>query len=172
MATDCANVNCYVAHAVENLEKINGDIGYWTNLNLLIQICVVVLGVLATVIIALQGDANKYWTRPVGIVATALVTGLTASVTQFHIPDNIDKLIDVYQGIAQRTNAFEQFMDEHGIAKDAPIPASLSKDSTDYSNDVNALIIQRMRVKGTAGRLDLGTGPIGSKPVDNRPKAP
>jgi hypothetical protein len=37
----------------------------------------------------------RYWTRPVGIIATALVTGIASLTTVLHVPDNIDKLIDI-----------------------------------------------------------------------------
>ena len=89
---DCADpdVNsCYVKHSVEALNVVRENINAWSNILLIGQVLVFVFGLISTIMIALQGDANKYWTRPIGLIATALVTGLTSALVSFHVTANM-----------------------------------------------------------------------------------
>src|SRR5262249_6624163 len=85
-------VTCYQDCAVHVMSCRDGDVRFWTGIRISAAIIAGIAGVVATVMIALQGDDNKYWTRPVGIVATAMVTGLTSLVVSFHIPENVSKV--------------------------------------------------------------------------------
>jgi hypothetical protein len=96
--------SCYVKHATESVGIIRDNINIWSRILLIGQILVFIFGLLSTIMIALQGDKNKYWTRPIGLISTALVTGLTSALVSFHVTANIDKLIDIYSGITSSTN--------------------------------------------------------------------
>ena len=94
---DCGDDNsCYVKTTLEAMRAISAQIDYLDLITNYSIIFVGVCGILATVMIALQGDDNRVWTRPIGIVATALVTGITALVSSFHVPETKDGLIDIY----------------------------------------------------------------------------
>jgi hypothetical protein len=77
------DLQCYVDQAVKGIIIVRENISYWSNVHLIIQFLIVLCGIIATVMIALQGDENKHWTRPIGLVATALVTGLTSALVSF-----------------------------------------------------------------------------------------
>jgi|SRR5215471_21733055 len=102
--------------------------------------------------IALQGDANRYWTRPVGIIATSLVTGITALVTSFHVQENIDKLIDIYSEMSIISNNFQ-----HDISNKS------GNDADDLTNAYNdkflKLKTELLRIGGSAGRLNTRPPP-------------
>src|SRR5690242_6865701 len=92
---DMPNFDCYTEQTLKGIRVVRENISYWSNVNLLGQLFIVLSGMVATIMIALQGDQNKHWTRPVGLAATALVTGLTSALVSFHVPDNVDKLVDI-----------------------------------------------------------------------------
>ena len=108
MAMDCLENNaCYIGHAIDVISDITRDVQFWSRVEVAAAVAAGVCGVIATIMIALQGDDNKYWTRPVGIIATSLVTGITALTTSFHIPENVNKLIDLDAKFTIQTNNFE-----------------------------------------------------------------
>ncbi|WP_210187362.1 hypothetical protein [Methylobacterium sp. 13MFTsu3.1M2] len=148
---DCVlEIKCYVQHAIAQLNEIRSDIDWWNSIWLYSVIFVGICGIVATVMIALQGDDNKYWTRPVGIVATSLVTGVTALTTTLHIPETIDKYIEVYSNIGTRTNLFKQ--EARGKTGD-----ELNNVMTDYANDYNKYRIELLKIKGSVGRFGTQT---------------
>jgi hypothetical protein len=107
-AEECGvRTSCYVDATIATINAITRDIDFWSQVQIATLIATVVFGVLATVMIALQGDDNRYWTRPVGIIATALVTGIASLTTALHVPDNIDKLIDIRRQFTSLVNNFE-----------------------------------------------------------------
>jgi len=108
--------------------------------------------VLATVMIALQGDENGYWTRPVGIVATALVTGIASLTSALHVPDNIDKLIDIRHQFTSLVNNFEYDIQR----KSGEEADEVRKKFADESSLLNS---ERLKLKGSAGRLNIGQPP-------------
>jgi hypothetical protein len=70
-ATECGvKTSCYVDGTIATINAIPRDIDFWSQVQIATLIATVVFGVLATVMIALQGDEKRYWTRPVGIIAT------------------------------------------------------------------------------------------------------
>ena len=97
---------CYINQAIKGIVEVRREISYWSNLHLAAQILIAISGIVATIMIALQGDENRVWTRPTGLVATALVTGLTSALVSFHVPENIDKLVDVVGDMTKTTNEF------------------------------------------------------------------
>ena len=72
--------NCYQVQALRGITVVRENIGYWSNVNLCAQIAIALSGLVATIVIALQDSANRKWTRPIGLVATALVTGMTSAL--------------------------------------------------------------------------------------------
>jgi len=99
--------DCYINHATAAIRVVRENIEYLSTINLIGQTCIVVSGVVATIVIALQGDANRFWTRPIGLIATALVTGVTSALVSFHVPDNVDKLADVIANMTEVVNQFD-----------------------------------------------------------------
>jgi hypothetical protein len=98
---------CLILQSIDTLSVIKSRIDYWDNVLLMTTVFAGIAGTVATIMIALQGDNNRHWTRPVGIIATSLVTGITAMVTSFHIPENKDKYITAYGELLRVTNRFE-----------------------------------------------------------------
>jgi len=128
------------------------NINYWDNVAFWSAIAVGFCGIVATIMIALQGDANRYWTRPIGIIGTSLVTGITALVTAFHVPENVDKLIDIYSDMANITNNYE-----HDIQGKAGNEADEIQKK--YNDQFLQLKTDLLRIKGSAGRLNTKPPP-------------
>jgi len=102
--------------------------------------------------IALQGDENRYWTRPVGIIATALVTGIASLTASLHVPDNIDKLIDIRRQFTALVNNFE-----YDIQRKSGDEADEVRKK--FADEYSLLNSERLKLKGSAGRLNIGQTP-------------
>jgi hypothetical protein len=140
---DCDDDNpCYIKTTLEAMRAISAQIDYLDLITNYSIIFVGVCGILATVMIALQGDNNKVWTRPIGIVATALVTGITALVSSFHVPETKDGLIDIYGKIGTRVNSF--IHDVRGRSIDETDDAR-----SQYVTDWAVLKIELLKLKGS-----------------------
>ena len=98
---------CYIDQALKGMVVVRQNISAWSNIYLAAQVLIAVSSLVATVVIALQGDQNRYWTRPTGLVATALVTGITSALVSFHVPETIDKMIDIVGNMATTINDFD-----------------------------------------------------------------
>jgi hypothetical protein len=159
MPTECGlKVNCYVDQAIAGLTQIHADIDYWNTVSFWSVVLAGFFGILATVMIALQGDNNKVWTRPIGIVSTSLVTGITALTTSLHVPDTIDKLIELYIQTGNRVNQFEY------DARDKS-DYDLNEITKKYIDDYNKLRGEMLLIKGSAGRLNIGPPPTSLPPL-------
>jgi hypothetical protein len=75
--------DCYSKQMLAGVWTVRESISYWSNLHLALQIFIAVARIVTTVMIALEGDENGHWTKPIGLVATALVTGLTSPLVSF-----------------------------------------------------------------------------------------
>ena len=53
--------NCYIQHTLDTMNIIASQVDYWDNVSLLTAIVAGIAGIVATIMIALQGDANRYW---------------------------------------------------------------------------------------------------------------
>jgi hypothetical protein len=107
--------------------------------------------------IALQGDENRYWTRPVGIIATALVTGIASLTASLHVPDNIDKLIDIRRQFTALVNNFE-----YDIQRKSGDEADEVRKK--FADEYSLLNSERLKLKGSAGRLNIGQTPTPPPP--------
>jgi hypothetical protein len=165
---DCADSDflCIENAMLDNMKALFETIGYWSTLQLVIGVCVVLSGMVATIMIALQGDANRYWTRPIGLIATALVTGLTSALVSFHVPDNVDKLIDVYQKMntvaGQYSTAYELLQAgrskeeiEKQYTEDQEFRKKVVEMKEKYVGEFSQAKLDGMRIYGSAGRLTL-----------------
>jgi len=163
----CADTDfqCIESQAVTGIRIVRQLIDQWSRINLAGQVVIVLSGMIATVMIALQGDANKYWTRPVGLVATALVTATTSALVSFHVEDNIDKLVDMADQLQVVTNNFDYKAAKLKAGKsDKEINESFSKDEKfraavndltfQFATDYNKIRIGLLRLRGTASRLN------------------
>lgn len=108
--------------------------------------------------IALQGDNNKVWTRPIGIVATALVTGIASLTTALHVPENVDKLIDIRRQFTFLVNNLEYDLGEKS-------PEDASKIFKKFADDFSLLNSERLKLRGSAGRLNIGQPPAPPSPI-------
>lgn len=54
-----ADFDCFVRQATAGITIVRENISYWSNVNLIGQALIVVAGIVATIMIALQGDENK-----------------------------------------------------------------------------------------------------------------
>lgn len=108
IAKDCLDDNaCYAKLTVDYLNSIGNEIDYWNSVSFWSVVLVGVCSIIATIVIAVQDTNNKSWTRPIGIIATSLVTGVTALVGTFHIPDTKQELATISMEITQNVNDFE-----------------------------------------------------------------
>lgn len=167
---------CYNDQALRGIRVVRENISYWSNVNLIGQALIVISGIFATVMIALQGDNNKYWTRPVGLVATALVTGITSALVSFHVPDNIDKLVDIVENMTNITNEFDYKTEkiiggknpqdiEEAYRTDQKFRESVNEVTKQYADDFNKLKVNMLRLSGTAAKLSsIPTAPTPSNP--------
>ena len=158
-AVECGvDTSCYVNATIGAIDSITRDIDFWSQVQIATLIATVFFGVLATVMIALQGDENRYWTRPVGIVATALVTGIASLTSALHVPDNIDKLIDIRHQFTALVNNFE-----YDIQRKSGLEADeVRKKFADESSLLNS---ERLKLRGSAGRLNIGQAPALPPPI-------
>lgn len=164
---------CFENHAMKVMNVVRTDISYWSNINLIAQVSIVIAGIIATIMIALQGDENKHWTRPVGLIATALVTGISSALGSFHVPENVDKLVDIVAKMDKRMNEFDyQLVKNFGADKEKikieylkneNFRNSVNDVTFAFANDFSALKIELLRLNGTAARL---TSVNASSPVN------
>ena len=173
---DDADFDCYMKQAAAGIKVVRENISYWSNVNLIGQALIVLAGIIATIMIALQGDDNKVWTRPVGLVATALVTGMTSALVSFHVPDNIDKLVDILGNMTTITNDFgyqsaklsdgkssKEVQDRY--KSDANFRNSANELTKKYVDSYNGIKIDLLRLSGTASRLTSVQSPPPANPA-------
>lgn len=164
---DCRDPNfqCYIDQAIRGIKEVRQNISYWSNVNLFAQVFIALSGIVATVMIALQGDKNKRWTRPIGLVATALVTGLTSALVSFHVPENIDKLVDITGRMTHIVNEFNYDADElkagrspeeidDAYRKDPVYRKKVNNLTTRFCNDYNKIKIDMLKLSGSAAKLN------------------
>ena len=135
--------NCYIQHTLDTMNIIASQVDYWDNVSLLTAIVAGIAGIVATIMIALQGDANRYWTRPTGIIATSLVTGITALVASFHLPESTDKYILAYTQLGTLNNKFE-----HDL-RTANTPDQQDALRYQYASDFSTIKADLLKVKGS-----------------------
>jgi hypothetical protein len=173
-----ADFDCFVKQAAAGIRIVRENISYWSNVNLIGQALIVVAGIVATIMIALQGDENKVWTRPIGLIATALVTGMTSALVSFHVPDNVDKLVDILGNMTNITNEFGYQSAKLSEGKDlkevqqrfktdAAFRNSINELTKKYVDDYNAIKIDMLKLNGTASRLSTIQSPSNSSKKAN-----
>jgi hypothetical protein len=145
------DAQCILKQGLDTLIVIKSRIDYWDNVMLVAAIVAAVAGLIATIMIALQGDENRYWTRPIGIVATALVTGITTVVTSFHIPENKDKYITAYGQLVRDMNKFDQ------ARRQAQNSENKDKLLYDFISDFTNIKLEILKAQGS---LNLVTSPL------------
>jgi hypothetical protein len=132
--------------------------------------------------IALQGDENRYWTRPIGLISTALVTGLTSALVSFHVSGNIDKLIDIYSNIAAATNKLElELVSKTGGRAPAEIQDQFKNDKDfrdwywsivrPYVESFNKSKVDALKIYGSAAELNSVATPK-LEPEPAKPASP
>jgi hypothetical protein len=178
----CADpdLKCYISQAVKGITVIRENIQYWSNIQIIGQAVVVVSGIVATIMIALQGDDNKWWTRPTGLIATELVTGTTSALVAFHVPDSIDKLIDILDRMTVITNEFDAKADQlvagrsqeevdKAFKTDPKFREDVANLTNKFASEFNKAKIDVLRTLGTAARLNA---PAPAAPAPARPVPP
>jgi hypothetical protein len=173
-----ADFDCFVNQATAGIRIVRENISYWSNVNLIGQALIVLSGIVATIMIALQGDDNKVWTRPIGLIATALVTGMTSALVSFHVPDNVDKLVDILGNMTTITNEFAYQSAKLSEGKnlkevqewfktDAAFRNSVNELTKKYVDDYNGIKIDMLKLSGTASKLTtIQSTPSSSKKVN------
>jgi hypothetical protein len=166
----CNNTNfrCMIDHDLGAIKIVRQNISLWSDIFLIVQFFIAISGMVATVMIALQGDLNKYWTRPIGLVATALVTALTSALVSFHVPENIDKLIDIVDRMTTAGNEFDYNVEKLRAGRSQEEVDEAYKNDPKFHNDVNNVTqkfsvdfnkikIDMLRINGTATKLNVQT---------------
>jgi ABC-type arginine transport system permease subunit len=89
LVSDPKNLEQLYQFYIEANIAVLRQIDRWHLLNVAFQVLSVALGVVATLMMALQSDKNQRWTKPIGIIATTLITGIVTVYTVFHIRENL-----------------------------------------------------------------------------------
>jgi hypothetical protein len=172
LPTECTDpdFDCYSRQMLAGIKVVRDSISYWSNLHLAVQIFIALSGIVATIMIALQGDDNRHWTRPIGLIATAMVTGLTSALVSFHVPDNIDKLIDVgermtalandfdYRAVKLKAGRSKQEIEE-AFKRDPRFREAENDLTYKYTNEYNKIKSEMLRLGGSAARLTAPASP-------------
>lgn len=149
-AVDCKkDLACYIEAAAGRINSIGSDINYWSNWLTIALLATILFGTVATLVIAMQSKENERWTRPIGLIATTFGAAITTLLTTFHVQDNIDKLIEIRSKVGKLTNNLER--DVRGKGED-DVDLLLWQ----YSTAVNEQMDERAKLKGSAGRLNMG----------------
>ena len=130
------------------IASTSSEVKMWFWINVSLQMATIVLGILATLMVALQNNENQKWMKPTGIIATTLITGVVSASTTFHVRENIDKLITLQSQIGTNLNELEFYIKEH---PDEKTNLSVQKKYTDILNQLGE---QRRRVLGSFGGAD------------------
>lgn len=172
---------CYIDQSMRNINVVKENVGYWSTINLIGQVSVIFFGIVATLMIALQGDANRRWTRPIGIIATTLVTGVGSALAGLHVPENVDKLIDIAGEMATATNDFDRQVEklkagrtktevDEAYRKDATFRDAANLLASNFADRHNKIKMELWRIKGTAARLN--PAPTAHAPSQSLQKTP
>jgi hypothetical protein len=154
---ECYDIPCIVKYSGIVIHSLKEDINTWSLVNLAGQIFIVICGIVAALVIALN-EKNKTWVKALGITASILVTGTTTLLDVLHVRENTDKLIDLTEKIAYATNKLEY----DAFGKSVPEQRALIKA---FSDEFNKLRVERFRVFGSAGKLNqsLSSGSAGQE---------
>jgi hypothetical protein len=101
----------------------------------------------------------------IGIIATTLVTGVSSAVTNLHVPENVDKLIDIAGDLATATNEFDEEIEklkagrtktqiDQAYRTDAGFREASNSLVSSLAQRHNKLKMELWRIKGTAARLN------------------
>jgi hypothetical protein len=135
-----------VYHKID--DNLVNDQRFWTIANLIFQGASLVLGIIATLMMALQSELNRSWVKPVGIIATTLSTGLVTAYSTFHVRENIDKLISIQAEELQYANALEMY-----IRRNPDKTMDLDQFEK-YTDLLNKLGEQKRRLMGSIGNIN------------------
>jgi hypothetical protein len=124
---------------------------FWFYLNVGLQTLSVILGIIATLMMALQNNDNAYWMKPIGIIATTLTTGIVTAYSAFHITDNIDTLLKVQYELAKTGTDLEMFMRDNSN----PDKTLETNKMREFSQKLNDLGNQRRQVMGSIGSIQI-----------------
>jgi hypothetical protein len=168
---ECLDFQCYMTQATKGVGVVREEIEFWSLVHLVARGLTVVFGLVATIMLAIQGDKNKWWTRPTGLVATALVTGLTSALISFHVPENVDKLVDIVGDMAKIANEFDSQAQklkegrskeeiENAYRNDPEFRNKVIDLTNRFANDYNKIKLDMLRLKGSAAKLNLENSPL------------
>lgn len=147
--TNCGkDFSCLHNFSDEAIRKLGDDINWWSNLHALALIAVVICGVVTTLVIGIQGDGNKFWTRPVGLISTSVGAAIVTLVGAFHVQDNVDKLIEVRTGV---TLAFNKLKHDLAQKNDDNFEVLYYEYSKEFVRYMDGLA----KLKGSAGRMNI-----------------
>ena len=167
---DVWDFDCFSEQAIGGMRAVRENLAFWTRLNLAGQIAVGILSLVATVTVAMQTEDNKRVTRPVSVVSTALVTGITALLLSLQVPETIDRLVDALGDMATETNKFMYSAEilKAGRDKDqlkelyhdnAAFRDAVIKLSFDYAGTYNKLKLDLFKLGGATANLRVSRQP-------------
>lgn len=164
---DCAlpDTACFQERAFMGMDEVRAAIDMWSTINIIGQIIVVTCGIISTVVIALQGDGNRQWTRPIGLVVTALATGTSAAMVSFHVPQNLDRLVEILGEMGQVVNEYDYAAGllragrapaemEAAFRADPGLRQALSDLTYRHIGRYSALRMNMLRLAGSADKVD------------------
>lgn len=129
--------------------SLSSQIDFWSNWQLFLFVISIIAGIITAIIVAIQKDANAYWTKPAGIIATVMVTAAATILNTLHVQNNIDKLIEIRTSLKTAFNKYEHSA-KHATEADAHDKAY------EFASEYTKLMDEATKLKGSAGRLDVG----------------
>jgi hypothetical protein len=157
----CLDSECLLGVAHETMTFIYSNISYWDHVSYWSAVSAILFGTIATIMIALQGDTNRYWTRPVGIIATSLVTGIGGLTTSLHVTETIDKLVAVYSTVLTETNSYSLAVSAKDVSTNPRLAMSIS---VKFAQQLNEAKAELLKIKGSAARMDIKLSDQGVRP--------
>jgi hypothetical protein len=145
-----------------SLNIIQGDLQFWYAINIVLQLSIIILSIVATLCIALQTEVNKMWVKPIGIVATVLIGGATTATNVFHVRETIDQLITGISDMTKLVNITDLESKHHPEKTEEIIHDAADKLAT--INDARLRAFGSIGYIGTRspGLSDKGENPGGS----------
>jgi hypothetical protein len=107
VCTNSDDVGCHMMSVAGRIQKIGSDINDYTFYLRAATLASILLGIISTVVIGLQADSNKHWTKPIGLISTTVGAGMVTILSTFHIQEDISKLILLRSDMTALLNSLE-----------------------------------------------------------------
>jgi hypothetical protein len=102
-------------------ERVTGQLEFWHTVQVSISLALVALGFVTAICVALQTERNSKYLKPIGIVATILLTTANSITSQFHVNERLKAFADVYLSLGALEMDFRARVDALADEKEARV---------------------------------------------------